>query len=457
MSPNKPDLVWAFDLSQSQELVAIVGGGGKSSLMFALAQALGDGIVTTTTTRIFSAQMKHAPAVCQADIDGAHKAAGVSLRPLSDLDEMLTAHGHCLVVGKVSGEKASGVGPDLPSQLLTNPLVKTVIVEADGSRMRPCKVPADHEPVIPRGTTLVIPVAGIDALGGSLGQVAHRPELVSALTGLRLSDPVTVADLAKILVHHRGGLKAVPNSARVIVFLNKVESEAHLKAARQVASIVLQEQRIQQVVIGALRSQQPVREVVRRVTAVVLSAGESQRMGETKQLLRWGATNLLGQTLANLLDSMVTDILVVTGHETDAVTAIAAEMGVKSVVNPDYASGEMLSSLKVALNHLPDKGSAVLVVLADQPMVTTETIDQILLTYWQGASGIIAPTYRGRRGNPVLIDGQFRAELLSLPQGAAPRLLLERHPDSLFLVEVNTPTVLQDIDTPEQYRRYRPD
>lgn len=457
MSFTKPDLIWAFDLAQSHELVAIVGGGGKSSLMFALAQSLGDGSVTTTTTRIFSAQMKHAPAVCQADTDGAHEVAGVSLRPLSDLDEMLTTYGHCLVVGKVSGEKASGVRLDLPSQLLANPLVNTVIVEADGSRMRPCKVPAEHEPVIPWGTTLVIPVAGIDALEGPLQQVAHRPELVSALTGLRLSDPVTVEALAKILVHHRGGLKEVPSSARVIVFLNKVESEAHLKAARQVARIVLHEQRIQQVVIGALRRSQPVREVVRRVTAVVLSAGESLRMGETKQLLRWGATNLLGQTLTNLLDSMVTDILVVTGHENDAVTAIATEMGVKSVANPDYASGEMLSSLKVGLNQLPNKGAAVLVVLADQPMVTAETIDQILLTYWQGRSGIIAPTYRGRRGNPVLIGGQFRAELLSLPQGAAPRVLLERHPESLSLLEVNTPTVLLDIDTPEQYRRYRPD
>ncbi len=89
-------------------------------------------------------------------------------------------------------------------------------------------------------------------------------------------------------------------------------------------------------------------------------------------------------------------------------------------------------------------------------MIEAETIDQILVAYWQGKSGIVVPTYRGQRGNPVLIDRQFMEELLTLPADAAPRLLFERHPDSLTLLEVDTPSVLQDIDTVEQYRRYRP-
>ena len=456
MDSDRPSLVSAFDLGRPGELIALVGGGGKTSLMFALARSLGRGIVTTTTTRIFAAQMKLAPAVCQMEIDKAREVDGVILRPLSELDEMLATHGQCLIVGKVSGEKAAGLLPEVPARLLARPSVKSIVVEADGSRMRPCKVPAAHEPVIPDNATMVIPVAGIDAVGGRLDKVAHRPELVTALTGLPPSELMTAEALGKILIHSQGGLKAVPTSARVIVFLNKVESLNELAVARKVARIVLKEERVQRVVIGALRSQQPVREVQRRVTAVVLSAGESQRMGKTKQLLRWGSSSVLGQTLANLQDSMVTDVVVVIGHDAEAVSAVANEKGIETINNPDYATGEMLSSLQAAIRQLPDNRSAILVVLADQPMIEPKTIDQILVTYWQGKAGIVAPTYRGKRGNPVLIDRQFMEELLTLPSNAAPRSLLERHPESLTLLEVDTPTILQDIDKPEQYRRYRP-
>jgi molybdenum cofactor cytidylyltransferase len=427
-----PDV--AFNLGQVAELVAIVGGGGKTNLMFALAQTLGKGSVITTTTRIFAAQMKLAPAVCQLDIKSEREEHGVMLRPLSQLNDLLAQHGHCLIVGQVTGEKASGVPPDFPARLLAKPAVQSVIVEADGSRMRPCKVPAAHEPVIPDETSIVIPVAGIDAVGGRLDEVAHRPELASALTGLKLTD----------------------DSARVVVCLNKVESQSELVIARKVAKIVLNEKRIQQVVIGAVRSQQPVREVQRRVTAVVLSAGESHRMGRTKQLLPWGDNSVLGQVLKNLQSSMVSDVVVITGHDGASVSAVASEHGVKTIANPDYASGEMLSSLKVAVRQLADSQSAILVVLADQPMVETETINRLLVTYWQRKAGIIAPTYRGQRGNPVLIDRQFWEELLKLPAGKPPRTLLKRHEDLVTLLEVNTPTVVQDIDTPEQYRRFRP-
>src|SRR5690606_18076711 len=124
----------ALGIGAGPELVAIVGGGGKTSLMFALAAALPGRVVMTTTTRIFAAQMKRAPAVVYAD-------------DLSPLCDALDAHGRCLVVGRVDGDKAFGVDPDLPARLLARPDVDYVLVEADGSRMRPVKAPADHEPV----------------------------------------------------------------------------------------------------------------------------------------------------------------------------------------------------------------------------------------------------------------------------------------------------------------------
>jgi probable selenium-dependent hydroxylase accessory protein YqeC len=440
----------AVGLEGPSGMVAIVGGGGKSSLMFALARELNDRVVSTTTTRIFAAQMKQAPTVCFFP-DAPDLATDWLL-----LGRRLAQYGHCLVVGQVEGDKARGVGPTVPAQLLAHPAVDTVLIEADGSRMRPCKAPADHEPVIPPEADVVVAVAGIDAVGRPLDEVAHRPELAAALVGASADAVVTPEMLARLLTHPQGGQKNVPAGARFLLFINKVTSEAELELARQAARLALREPRVSQVVIGAVQSVRPVREIHRRVTAVILAAGESQRMGQTKQLMPWGDTTVLGQTIRNAQQSAAHDVVVVTGHEAPAVAALAAEKDAVTVHNPDYAAGEMLSSLQAAVRQLSGDRAAVLVMLADQPMVTAAILDQILVAYWQGESDLIAPEFDGRRGNPVLIGRRYFAELLTLPAGSAPRDLVRRYASDLHLVAVESDAVVQDIDRPENHERWRP-
>jgi len=449
----------ALQITAPGELVALVGGGGKSSLMFSLARVMPGRTVITTTTRIFSGQMSWAPAVClydgrEDDLDS--KRLAESENGLSDLAHELDRYGHCLVIGQVSGEKATGVPVELPGKLLSRADVDYVIVEADGSRRRPSKAPAEHEPVLPSETTLVVPVVGIDALDGPLNQKAHRPERVAALTGMKTDQPLTPESLAILLTHPEGGLKGVPAAARLIPFINKVDDERHLVLARLVARQALRHERVDRVVIGALRGSRQVREIHRRVTAVVLAAGDSRRMGRAKQLLPWGQTTVLGQTLANLRASVVHDIMVVSGFEAEAVEAIAVDLGASTVRNPEYAHGEMLSSLQAAVRTLPENRAAVLVMLADQPMVEVQSINRLLVAYWQGRGELIAPAYKGQRGNPVLIGRPFFNRLLALPEGSAPRELLQRHHGDLYLVEMDSDQILRDLDRPDDYRRRRP-
>jgi molybdenum cofactor cytidylyltransferase len=362
-----------------------VGGGGKTSLMFALAAALPGQTVMTTTTRIFAAQMKLAAAVCFAD-------------DLSSLGQQLHEHGRVLLGGEVQGEKAVGVSPEIPAQLLARTEVDFVLVEADGSRMRPIKAPAAHEPVIAVETNLVIPVVGIDALAGSIAEVAHRPELVRTVIGDRYSvsrEQLSVRDVAVLLSHAQGGLKNVPPGARVIPFINKVENDAQLADARQIAQHILQitnpqppitDHRlpITRVVIGAVKSAEPILEVQTPVTAVILAAGQGKRMGQTKQLLPWGQTTVLGQTKQNTRRSLATDVCVVSGHEAEKVEAIAIAENVYAIRNMYYADAEMLSSLQTAVAQLPEKVTAVLVILADQPLIAADIMDQLLNAFWQG-------------------------------------------------------------------------
>jgi molybdenum cofactor cytidylyltransferase len=443
----------ALQMGDHPELVAFVGGGGKTSLMFALAAELPGRTVITTTTRIFTAQMALAPAVCQVE-------------NLDDLGRHLARYGRCLVIGEVEGDKAYGVDPELPARLLARADVDNILVEADGSRMRPVKAPADHEPVMPKATTLLVPLAGLDALENPIDAIAHRPELIhnmlAATPGNSLASPLLTADqrltpagLALIMTHPTGGLKHVPSTARIVPWFNKADAKERLRAGQLVAREVLREPRIKRVVIGAAKSRQPVREVHRRVTAVIPAAGESRRMGRNKLLLPWGETTVLEQTLATLAATSVYDRVVVSGHDPAAITARAAAAGARVLHNPDFAIG-MLSSVQVAVRQLGPDVEAVLVMLGDQPMVSPEVIDRLIAAYATGPQGLVAPYYQGQRGNPVLIDRRYFDELLALPADSAPRNLLQRHGGDIRKVEIDRPAILHDLDRPEDYERWKP-
>lgn len=179
-------------------------------------------------------------------------------------------------------------------------------------------------------------------------------------------------------------------------------------------------------------------------------------MGRAKQLLPWGRRTMLQQTLQNVRASRVARVVVVTGYRAARVAAIARDAGADVVHNENYAEGEMLSSLQVAVASLPDDCHAVLVMLADQPLVEPQTIDRILDAFEDVGAGLVAPVHNGRRGNPVLIARAHFDELLALPRGAAPRHLLQRHEDDLYLVPVDSPSVLLDIDEPSDYQQHRP-
>ncbi len=161
------------------------------------------------TTRIFLDQMKQAPAhliVREREpgtgLTHSGPEGGDDRALLAQLTALLEAHGHVLVASDthVEAGKVAGVSAGLVDRLARAPGVDAVILEADGSRRLPFKAPADHEPVIPGSTTIVVPMVGMDALGRPLDATAvHRPERVAALTGAAPRRPDHAGD-------HRPGL-----------------------------------------------------------------------------------------------------------------------------------------------------------------------------------------------------------------------------------------------------------
>lgn len=178
-------------------------------------------------------------------------------------------------------------------------------------------------------------------------------------------------------------------------------------------------------------------------------------MGRNKLLLPWDNTTVLDQSLTNVATSGVSSLVTVVGHEQELTRSIAGRYG-PTLINRGYTKG-MLSSAQMAVRALPPSIEAALIMLGDQPLVGPDVINALLAAYAANSRGLVAPAYQGRRGNPVIIDRRYFAELLALPPEAAPRALLQRHPEDVLLVEVASDTVLQDLDRPEDYERLRPE
>jgi molybdenum cofactor cytidylyltransferase len=239
--------------------VALVGGGGKTTAMFRLAREIverGGRAVTTTTTHIFAAQIALAPA---------HVSATEATR--ETIAAALAGHRHVLVIGPTDAAtgRAAGITPELFGGLRAWCPGVCLLNEADGSRMRPFKAPADHEPAIPVGTTLVVLVVGADIFGKPLdAEHVHRPELVSKLSGAPLGTVVTPEVVARVLAHPEGGLKNVPAGARLVALINKTDILADRELARETAERLLRESPIESVVLASARGDKPVLELCTR-------------------------------------------------------------------------------------------------------------------------------------------------------------------------------------------------
>lgn len=186
------------------------------------------------------------------------------------------------------------------------------------------------------------------------------------------------------------------------------------------------------------------------IWALVLAAGESKRMGQTKQLLPFGEKTILETVIDHLMLSQVDKILVVLGSNREEIEHTINSLPVKSVYNPRFKEG-MLSSVQKGFAYLPKEVEAVLVFLGDQPMVPSSCIDQILDAYRSSEKGIVLPVYQHRRGHPILIDIKYRQEISVLDPDIGLRELIHNHPEDILEVELETDSVLEDIDTPIDY------
>ena len=186
------------------------------------------------------------------------------------------------------------------------------------------------------------------------------------------------------------------------------------------------------------------------VVALLLAAGQSRRMGAFKPLLPFGKTTIIQTCLNNLRAGGLEDIVVVTGHRAAEVKASLLEVDSNHfVVNPDPQS-EMSASIACGVQALPATARAVLIALTDQPAIPAPEI-QGNLEAWRAGSKLIIPEHNERGGHPVLVDLEFRKQLLSLDPQRGLKSFFDAHKDQVHRLRVDSSYIARDLDTWDDY------
>jgi molybdenum cofactor cytidylyltransferase len=173
-------------------------------------------------------------------------------------------------------------------------------------------------------------------------------------------------------------------------------------------------------------------------------------------LLPWGELTVIEKVVTTLIDAGIDDSIVVVGNYIEDIKLALKNQSVKIVKNPDYATSDMLSSVKIGFRNVMNDSSAALIVLGDQPQIGSWVVKEIVERYDSCADKIIVPSYQKHRGHPWLIDRLFWKEILDIQHPYTLRDFLNQHMNDITYIEVNSPGILDDLDTPEDYLKHRP-
>jgi molybdenum cofactor cytidylyltransferase len=187
-----------------------------------------------------------------------------------------------------------------------------------------------------------------------------------------------------------------------------------------------------------------------RISAIILAAGYSKRMGALKPLLKLGDRTVLERVIGLFSGSGIKDVIVVVGHGASQTIPIAHECGAQAVMNRQFDQG-MFSSVQEGVRALSAESRAFFMLPVDIPLVCPQTIKELLEAYYRGMGKIVFPTFLGKRGHPPLVDTRYRNEILSHSGEGGLRAILRNHEDQSIEIEVADEMILFDLDTPADY------
>lgn len=426
----------------SSPCLAFIGAGGKTTAMFQLARELQAPVIVTATSHLGTWQTGLADRHMIVDTPA----------PLEELEHGLS--GVVLITGEIEGERTQPIHADPLNwlQQFCGYHAIPLLIEADGSREKPLKAWAEHEPPIPLFVEEVVHVVGLRGMGKPLiDDYVHRAEIFSRLSGLDLEKPITPDSLLRVLAHPEGAIKNIPLGARKVVLLNQADTPELQSLAQGLSQALLAFH--DSVIISSLK-QEKIFAVHERVAGIVLAAGESTRYGQPKQLLDWKGEPFVRAVAKTALQSGLSPVLVITGANAERVESSLHDLDVIVIRNEHWKTGQA-SSIRAGIEPLmkpssPKTGGAIF-LLADQPQLTASVLHALLEKHAAELYPIVAPMVMDRRANPVLFDRATFPDLLTLEGDVGGRAVFHKH--QVEYLPWHDDRLLLDVDTPEMYQR----
>jgi len=192
----------------------------------------------------------------------------------------------------------------------------------------------------------------------------------------------------------------------------------------------------------------------KKISAVVLAAGNSSRMGKSKALLKYDGLTFLESIIAKLESTDINDIFVVLGKNAFKIEGtIKISEKVKILHNSKTELGQ-ISSIQLAIKNLPEGTQGLLLILVDHPLVAQSTYSLLISHARHTSEKIIIPVCKGQRGHPVYFDRKYFNDLLHAPLDQGARYVVRKYHDAIMYIDVHDTGILKDIDLPEEYNKY---
>lgn len=436
------NLLKALRLDQEKDLsiISIVGAGGKTTALFQLARQLLElkpRVLVTATSHLGNWQTQFADHHIIVD---------------EKSDIQLPFAGIILITGKIENERTTPISQRVLSWLreISKADKIPLLIEADGSRQRSLKAPADHEPPIPDFTEMVLYVSGLSALGKPLiEENVHRVEIFSQITERGIGESITTQDLLKILTHPKGGLKNVPVNAKRVAVLNQADTPELQSIGGSLARELLNDYGA--VIVCSLENN--ILHLIERTAGIILAAGTSSRYGQFKQLLDWKGKSFIRQVTETALQAGLEPVVVVTGFRHTDVASHLQDLPIRLIHNPDFELGQS-TSIKAGIRSLPQHIGAAVFLLADQPQIPTEVIRALVEAHAGERPSILAPlVLEERRANPVLFDRVTFPDLLNLTGDIGGRGIFDKH--RVTYLPWHDDILIFDVDKPDDYERLK--